>query len=100
MSKNDKNYYRLKDDIDWSSEKKYNRVLYRTWWMIAVNLLLKILQPFTHDPFLVNVESQMDDEGNPHFIRYCFRRAHIDDGYFERIKSSLLSGRYAERFYK
>lgn len=97
---NDKNYYRLKDDFDWACYKKYNRILYRTWWMIAVNLLLKILQPFTHDPFLVNVESEMDDEGNPHFIRYCFGRTHLDDRYFARIKSSFISGRYTERYYE
>ena len=100
MSNNDKNYYRLKDDIDWDGGKKYNRIIYRTWWMVAVNLLLKILQPFTHDPFLVNVESEMDDDENPHFIRYCFTRTRIDDRYFERIKSSFLSGRYIERYYK
>lgn len=68
--------------------------------MVAVNLLLKILQPFTHDPFLLIVESEMDDDGNPHFIRYCFGRTHFDDGYFERIKSSVLSGGYIERYYK
>lgn len=100
MNKNDKNYYRLKENIDWDGEKKYSRIIYRTLWMVAVNLLLKLLQPFTHDPFLVNVESEMDDDGNPHFIRYCFRRAHFDDRYFARIKSSFLSGRYIERVYK
>ena len=100
MTNNDKNYYRLKDDIDWDGEKKYNRIIYRTWWMVAVNLLLKVLQPFTHEPFLVNVKSEMDEEGNPHFIRYCFRRTHLDEGYFERIKSSFLSARYCERYYK
>ena len=100
MNKNDKNYCRLKDDMDWIGYKKYNRIIYRTWWMVAVNIFLKILQPFTHDPFLVNVESEMDDDGNPHFIRYCFTRTHIDDRYFERIKSSFLSGRYTERYYK
>lgn len=100
MNKNDKNYYRLKDNIDWVGDKKYNRIVYRTWWMIAVNILLKILQPFTHEPLLVNVESDMDDDGHPHFIRYYFSRTHIDDGYFERIKSSFLSARYCERYYK
>ena len=47
QTNNDKNYYRLKDNIDWVGDKKYNRIVYRTWWMIAVNLLLKILQAFT-----------------------------------------------------
>lgn len=100
MNKNDKNYYRLKDDIDWAGGKTYNRIIYRTWWMFAVNVLLKILQPFTHEPFLVNVESEMDDDGNPHFIRYCFRKTHFYDGYFERIKGSFLSIRYSEEYYK
>lgn len=100
MTKNDKNYYRLKDNIDWVGDKKYNRIVYRTWWMFAVNILLKIMQPFTHEPLLVNVESDMDDDGHPHFIRYCFHRTHIDDGYFERIKNSFLSARYCERYYK
>ena len=100
VTDNDKNYYRLKDNIDWIGDKKYDRIIYRTWWMVAVNLLLKILQSFTHDPFLVNVESKIDDEGNPHFIRYCFRRSHYDDRYFERIKSSFLTERYIERFYE
>lgn len=100
MNNNDKNYYRLKDDIDWVGGKKYDRIIYRTWWMVAVNLLLKILQPFTHEPILVNVKSEMDDDGHPHFIRYCFRRTLVVGGYFERIKSSLLSSRYSERYYK
>ena len=100
LTNNDKNYYRLKDNMDWVGDKKYNRIVYRTWWMIAVNLLLKIMQSFTHDPFLVNVESEMDDEGNPHFIRYCFRRTHLDDRYFARIKSSFISRRYVERYYE
>ena len=94
----DKNYYRLKDDMDWIGEKKYNRIIYRTWWMVAVNLFLKILQPFTHDPFLVNAESEIDDDGNPHFIRYCFGKTHFDDGYLDRIKSSLCSGFICEPF--
>lgn len=100
MNKNDKNYYRLKDEIDWDGEKKYNRVIYRTWWMVAVNLLLKILQPFTKDPFLIRVESEMDEKGNPHFIRYDFGKTHFDDGYFERIKGSLLSSRVCYRYYR
>ena len=100
MNKNDNNYYRLKADIDWDGEKKYNRIIYRIWWMVAVNLLLKVLQPFTHEPFLVNVKTEMDEEGNPHFIRYCFRRTHFDDGFIERIKGTFLTIRYAERYYK
>lgn len=75
-------------------------IIYRVWWMVLVNLLLKIIQPFTKYPFLVNVVSTEDDYGDPHFDGYTFKRTHCRDGYFERIKASLFSGRYADKFYK
>lgn len=99
MNNNNKNYYRLKDDIDWDGEKKYARIIYRVWWMVALNLLLKILQPFTRNPLVVCVYSEIDDNGDPHFIRYSLRRIHFDDGYFERVKGVFLSHRYCVRYY-
>lgn len=95
--KNDKYYYKVKDDI--ILEKEVDKIIYRVWWMVLVNLILKIIQPFTKEPFLICVETTIDDNGNPHFDRYCFRRAYFRDGYFERIKDSLFSGRYAVKFY-
>lgn len=95
--KNDKYYYKVKDNVVLA--KGVDKIIYRVWWMVLVNLILKIIQPFTKKPFLICVKSTIDDDGNPHFDRYCFVRAYFRDGYFERIKGSLFSGRYAEKFY-
>lgn len=96
--KNDEYYYKVKDGV--VLEKGVDKIIYRVWWMVLVNLILKIIQPFTKNPFLIVVESTIDDNGNPHFEKYCFSRTHFRDGYFERIKGSLFSGRFAEKFYK
>ena len=98
MNKNDKHFYKVKKNL--KLPEGVDGIIYRVWWMVLVNLLLKIAQPFTKDPFLVNILSTEDVNGNPHFEGYTFKRTHIFDGYFERIKGSLFSGRYAEKFYK
>ena len=95
--KNDKYYYKVKDNVVLA--KGVDKIIYRVWWMVLVNLILKIIQPFTKKPFLISVESTIDDNGNPHFDRYCFGRTYFRDGYFERIKGSLFSGRYVVKFY-
>ena len=95
--KNDKHYYKVKKNFN--VPEGADRIIYRVWWMVLVNLILKIVQPFTKDPFILNVISDIDYKGNPHFEGYAFKRTHFCDGYFERIKGSLFSGRYAEKFY-
>ena len=95
--KNDKYFYKVKDNVVLA--KGVDKIFYRVWWMVLVNLILKIIQPFTKKPFLISVKSTIDDNGNPHFDSYCFSRTYFCDGYFERIKGSLFSGRYAEKFY-
>lgn len=96
--KNDRNYYRIRGEFKYPF---YDRIVYRTFWLVTVNLILKILQPFTKSPFLVRVVSEIDDDGNPHFIKYGFGRVDfLESGYFKRIWSSLYSGRFCERYYK
>ena len=98
MKNNDRNYYKLQNNFD--LPEGCSRIIYRVWWMVIVNLTLKIIQPFTKAPFLVNAVSTMDEDGNPHFDKYVFCKTSINDTYINRIKSSILSGKYIERFYK
>ena len=92
--KNDKYYYKVKDNVVLA--KDVDKIIYRVWWMVLVNLILKIIQPFTKNPFLICVETTIDDNGKPHFVSYCFIRTYFSDGYFKRINVSLFSGRYAD----
>ena len=95
--KNDKYYYKVKDNVVLA--KGVDKIIYRVWWMVLINLILQIIQPFTKKPFLISVKSTIDDNGNPHFDSYCFSRTYFSDGYFERIKGSIFSGRYVVKFY-
>ena len=60
--KNDKYYYKVKDNVVLA--KGVDKIIYRVWWMVLVNLILKIIQPFTKKPFLISVKSTID-EGLP-----------------------------------
>lgn len=95
--KNDEHYYKVKKNVN--LPEGGDGIIYRVWWMVLINLILKIVQPFTKSPFLLNVISEIDGNGNPHFEGYVFKRMRFYDGYFTRIKSSIFSGRYADKLY-
>jgi hypothetical protein len=81
--KNDKYYYKVKDNVVLA--KGVDKIIYRVWWMVLVNLILKIIQPFTKKPFLISVISTIDDQGNPHFDRYCWFESSFCNNDFIRI---------------
>ena len=47
--KNDKYYYKVKDNVVLANG--VDKIIYRVWWMVLVNLILKIIQPFTKKAF-------------------------------------------------
>lgn len=94
MNKN-KYYYKIKNGFTSAS----GQIIYREPWLVAANILLKILQPWTKSPLLVNVISSVDVEGNPKFEGYSLKKTECFDGYFKRIKNSITSGIYGEKIY-
>jgi hypothetical protein len=96
MRNKDKFFYKLKDGI--TPFPGEDSIYYREPWVIFVNLILKIIQPWTDSPFLV---SALDDgETDPHFHGYTVKRVQFGSGYFGRIKSSFLSGTLMVPYYK
>ncbi len=97
-TKKDRYYYKLKEGIN--PVEGSDGIFYREPILIIVNFILKLVQPFTDKPFLLCSSTQKDDNGNPHFDGYSFRRVKVFDGYFMRLKSSIVSKNLVVKFYE
>ena len=77
--------------IDENGNKK---IVFRSPLLIIVNAILRIVQPFnvnTERHLLLCVKSDIDYDGNAHFVRYEFRRMKFYEcrTYFENATSFI-----------
>lgn len=86
--KNKDKYY-----VYYIDENGNEKIVFRSPLLIVVNAILRIVQPFnvnTERYLLLCVESDIDDDGNAHFVRYKFRRMKFyDRTYFENASSFI-----------
>lgn len=97
MARKDRWYYKLAEGI--TPIEGSDGIYYREPWVIAVNFLLKLFQPFTHNVLIVCAVTE-EDNGHPHWTGYRLIRYYFQDGYIDRLKLALLSYRVMERYYK